>query len=139
MRGQIKKTEYKMELAIAQYACMVDRMAQTRQFDEFLESIKDMLLEPMQQVWGSQVPEGFIATQALHDMPPGIFSNQSYKVYETIYFLPTFTIQQEMGGCSQNMKFDEGRKASKSLGCSWTEGKGKRKVDSFIVGDIYMQ
>ncbi|KAI3872868.1 hypothetical protein MKW92_038441 [Papaver armeniacum] len=132
---EMMKSEYKIEPAVEQYACMVDLLARAGQFDETMKLLKEMPIEPNAAVWGSLLGACRIhsnlrlaeyAAGYLFDLEPQNSGN--YILLANIY--------------SQAGKWDDAarirqmmkdRGITKPPGCSWIEVK--RRVHSFIVGD----
>ncbi|XP_068662226.1 pentatricopeptide repeat-containing protein At1g20230-like [Aristolochia californica] len=132
---KMMQSEYRLDPAVEQYACMVDLMARAGQFEETLEFIKQMPVEPNAAVWGSLLgacrvycnPEiAEYATGYLFELEPNNSGN--YILLANIY---SATGKWENAANIRRLMKEKG--VTKPPGCSWIEVK--RRVHSFIVGD----
>lgn len=129
------KTEYAMDPAMEQYACMVDLMSRAGQFNETLEFIEKMPFEPNAAVWGSLLGACRIhcnpdlaeyAAGYLFELEPQ--SSGNYVLLANIY-----SAAGRWEDAAKIRCLMKERGVTKPPGCSWIEVK--RKFHSFIVGD----
>ena len=132
---KMMKTEYAMDPAMEQYACMVDLMSRAGQFDETLEFIEKMPFEPNAAVWGSLLGACRIhcnpdlaeyAAGYLFELEPQ--SSGNYVLLANIY-----SAAGRWEDAAKIRCLMKERGVTKPPGCSWIEVK--RKFHSFIVGD----
>ncbi|KAK6933214.1 DYW domain [Dillenia turbinata] len=124
-----------IEPDLEHYACMVDLLGRSGLFDETLDFIKSMPIEPDAGVWGallgacrlhSNVSLGEVALDHLVKLEPGNATH--YVVLSSIY------AQSGRWGDAKTTRLkmnDTG--LSKIPGCSWVEHKNK--VHAFKAGD----
>ncbi|KAK9153289.1 hypothetical protein Sjap_000769 [Stephania japonica] len=132
---KMMKSEYDLDPAIEQYACLVDLLARAGHFEESMEFIKEMPFQPNAAIWGSILgacrihlnPE--LAEQAasfLFELEPQNSGN--YILLANIYS----TVGRWEDAAKVRCLMKE-RGVSKPPGCSWIAVK--RRIHSFIVGD----
>ncbi|KAK9082045.1 hypothetical protein Syun_031444 [Stephania yunnanensis] len=132
---KMMKSEYDLDPAIEQYACLVDLLARAGQFEESMEFIKEMPFQPNAVIWGSILgacrihlnPE--LAEQAasfLFELEPQNSGN--YILLANIYSAVGRWEEAAKVRCLMKE-----RGVSKPPGCSWIAVK--RRIHSFIVGD----
>ncbi|XP_058078156.1 pentatricopeptide repeat-containing protein At1g20230-like [Magnolia sinica] len=132
---EMMKSEYGMDPAVEQYACMVDLLARSGQFDETMEFIEEMPMEPNAAVWGSllgacrihcNVDLAEYAAQYLFELEPNNSGN--YILLANIY-----SAAGRWEDAAKTRSLMKERGVTKPPGCSWIEVKCR--VHSFIVGD----
>ncbi|XP_043720147.1 pentatricopeptide repeat-containing protein At1g20230-like [Telopea speciosissima] len=132
---EMMKSEYSLEPAVEQYACIVDLLARAGQFDETMTFIKEMPLEPNSAVWGSLLgacrihcnPElAEYAAGFLLELEPQNSGN--YILLANIY-----SAAGRWEDAARIRRLMRERGVTKPPGCSWIEVK--HRVHSFIVGD----
>ncbi|CBI24272.3 unnamed protein product, partial [Vitis vinifera] len=132
---KMMKTEYAMDPAVEQYACMVDLLSRAGQFNETLEFIEKMPFEPNAAVWGSLLGACRIhcnpdlaeyAARYLFELEPQ--SSGNYVLMANIY-----SAAGRWEDAAKIRCLMKERGVTKPPGCSWIEVK--RKLHSFVVGD----
>ncbi|KAJ4977574.1 hypothetical protein NE237_008354 [Protea cynaroides] len=132
---EMMKSEYSLEPAVGQYACMVDLLARAGQFVETMAFIKEMPLEPNSAVWGSLLgacrihlnPElAEYAAGYLLELEPQNSGN--YILLANIY-----SAAGRWGDATRIRCLMKERGVTKPPGCSWIAVK--HRVHNFIVGD----
>ncbi|KAL5994781.1 hypothetical protein ACLOJK_024836 [Asimina triloba] len=132
---KMMKLEYGLEPAVEQYACLVDLLARAGQFDETMEFIKKMPVEPNAVVWGSLLGACRIhcnpdlaeyAAGFLFELEPDNSGN--YILLANIY-----SAAGRWEDAARIRSLMKERGVTKPPGCSWIEVK--HQVHSFIVGD----
>ncbi|KAL4203367.1 hypothetical protein AMTRI_Chr01g103630 [Amborella trichopoda] len=131
------RLDYAIEPAVEQYACMVDLLARSGQFEETMEFISRMPMEPNAAVWGSVLGACRIhgnpelaekAADYLFELEPENSGN--YILLANIYSAAGLW---ENAAKIRRLMMERGVK--KPPGCSWIEVQ--RRVHCFIVGDSH--
>lgn len=129
------KSEYKLEPAVEQYACMVDLMARAGQFDETMEFISEMPIEPNAAVWGS-----LLGACRIHCNPDlaeysarFLFELEPQNSGNYILLANIYSAAGRWEDAAKTRQLMKERGITKPPGCSWIEVK--HRVHSFIVGD----
>ncbi|KAF9592726.1 hypothetical protein IFM89_017296 [Coptis chinensis] len=129
---EMMKSEYARGPAIEQYACMVDLLAWTGQFDESLEFIKEMPFEPNDAVWGSLSgacrihcnPElAEYAAGYLFELEPTYSGN--YILLANIY-----SAAGRWGDAARIRRLMKARGVTKPPGCSWNPFENHQEPES---------
>ncbi|XP_042484815.1 pentatricopeptide repeat-containing protein At4g21065-like [Macadamia integrifolia] len=132
---EMMKSEYSLDPAVEQYACIVDLLARAGQLDETMAFIKEMPLEPNSAVWGSLLGACRIhckpqlaeyAAGFLLELEPQNSAN--YILLANIY-----SAAGRWEDAAKIRRLMRERGVTKPPGCSWIEVK--HRVHSFIVGD----
>ncbi|OVA06991.1 Pentatricopeptide repeat [Macleaya cordata] len=132
---EMMKSEYKIEPAVEQYACMVDLLARAGQFDETMKLIEEMPLEPNAAVWGSLLGACRIhCNPELAEYAAGyLFELEPQNSGNYILLANIYSAVGRWEDAARIRHLMKERGVTKPPGCSWIEIK--RKVHSFIVGD----
>lgn len=133
---EMMKSEYSLEPAVEQYACMVDLMARSGQFTETMEFIKAMPIEPNAAVWGSLLGACRIhCNPDLAEYAAGyLFELEPQNSGNYILLANIYSAAGRWEDAARTRHLMKERGVTKPPGCSWIEVK--RRVHSFIVGDI---
>ncbi|KAK9081965.1 hypothetical protein Syun_030947 [Stephania yunnanensis] len=132
---KMMKSEYDLDPAIEQYACLVDLLARAGQFDESLEFIKEMPFQPNAAIWGS-----ILGACRIH-LNPELAEEAASFLFElepqnSGNYILLANIYSAVGRWEEAAKVRclmKERGVSKPPGCSWIAVK--RIIHSFIVGD----
>ncbi|KFK43240.1 hypothetical protein AALP_AA1G098000 [Arabis alpina] len=120
----------------AHYACVVDMYGRAGRFDEAMQVIESMTVEPDAAVWGSllgacrthsQLDLAEFAAKKVIEIEPE--NSGTYILLSNIY-----ASQGRWGDVAELRKVMNTRKVRKSPGCSWIEFG--EKVHAFTRGDI---
>ncbi|XP_010271776.1 PREDICTED: pentatricopeptide repeat-containing protein At4g21065-like [Nelumbo nucifera] len=132
---EMMKSEYAIDPAVEQYACMVDLMARAGQFDETMKFIKEMPVEPNAAVWGSLLGACRIhCNPELAEYAAGyLFELEPQNSGNYILLANIYSAAGRWEDAARIRRLMKERGVTKPPGCSWIEVK--RRVHSFIVGD----
>ncbi|KAF8395722.1 hypothetical protein HHK36_019672 [Tetracentron sinense] len=132
---KMMNSKYAMDPGVEQYACMVDLLARNGQFNETMEFIKEMPLEPNAAVWGSLLGACRIhCNPNLAEYAAGyLFELEPQNSGNYILLANIYSAAGRWEDAARTRRLMKERGVTKPPGCSWIEVK--HRVHSFIVGD----